>query len=95
MTDIKKKTFEELTPEDCKELKITFAPGSFDGFEGTQEELNELIAEITEMIRSGEILEKSNNVDIDEMLESDDPEDREIAEKLLRSLSDTEPRNLQ
>lgn len=34
-----------------KELKIEFAPGSFDSFEGTQEELNELIAQIQEMFK--------------------------------------------
>lgn len=34
--------------DDEKKVKITFAPGAFDGFDGTQEELNELIAEITE-----------------------------------------------
>lgn len=32
-----------------KELKITFAEGCFDNFEGTQEELDEMIAEITKM----------------------------------------------
>ena len=42
MTDIKKKTFDELTPDDCKDLKIQFAPGCFDSFEGTQEELDKL-----------------------------------------------------
>lgn len=32
-----------------KKLKITFAPGCFDGFEGTQEELDEMIGEITKI----------------------------------------------
>jgi hypothetical protein len=30
--------------------KIVFAPGCFDDFVGTQEELNELIADLTEQI---------------------------------------------
>ena len=34
---------------DEKEIKIEFAPGCFDSFEGTQEELNELMAEIQNM----------------------------------------------
>lgn len=32
-----------------KELKVQFAPGAFDYFDGTQEELDELLAEIQEM----------------------------------------------
>jgi len=32
-----------------KELKVEFAPGAFDYFDGTQEELDELLAEIQEM----------------------------------------------
>lgn len=34
---------------DNKEIKIHFAPGAFDNFEGTQEELDELLAEIQNM----------------------------------------------
>ncbi len=34
---------------DKKELKIEFAPGCFDNFEGTQEELDALIADIQTM----------------------------------------------
>jgi hypothetical protein len=92
MTDIKKKTFEELTPKDCKELKIQFAPGCFDNFEGTQEELDEFISEITKMISSGEFLERSQPVDFDELMETDP----EYAEQLMKHLSDQpDPRNLQ
>jgi hypothetical protein len=92
MTDIKKKTFEELTPEDCKELKIQFAPGCFDNFEGTQEELDEFITEITKMISSGEILERSRKLDFDELMETDP----EYAEQLMKQLSpQSDPRKLQ
>ncbi len=69
MTD-KEKPFNELTAEDCEELEIVFAPGAFDNFEGTQEELDAFIAEITRVIKSGEILERSRPVDLDTM--SDD-----------------------
>lgn len=41
---------------DGDKLKIVFEPGAFDDFEGTQEELDELIAEITRMAESGELL---------------------------------------
>lgn len=41
-----------------KKLKIVFEPGAFDDFEGTQEELDQLIAELTRMAESGELFEK-------------------------------------
>jgi hypothetical protein len=63
----KDKKLKDLTTEDCKELKIVFAPGSFDNFEGTQEELDEFVAEITAMITSGEFVEKSRPVDIENL----------------------------
>lgn len=65
------KKFEELTPEDMKELKIEFAPGCFDSFEGTQEELDEFIATITEMFRSGEAQKQARQLDLDELSDED------------------------
>jgi hypothetical protein len=62
--------------------KIIFAPGCFDTFEGTQDELNELIAEITKQLESGEI--EPVSLDIDELME----EDPVYAEQLLRSLQE-------
>jgi hypothetical protein len=35
------------------ELKVVFAEGSMDSFEGTQEELDALVTEIKEMIANG------------------------------------------
>ena len=75
-----------------KKLKLEFAPGCFDDFDGTQEELDELIAEITRMVSSGEVLNQSNAVDIDDLIE----EDPELAQKLMQSFDNIEhPRNLQ
>jgi hypothetical protein len=71
---------------------IEFAPGCFDSFEGTQEELDEMIAEITKAFENGE-LENSSPVDIDALME----EDPEMAEQLLRQLDaieDDKPRRL-
>jgi hypothetical protein len=51
------------------QLKIEFAPGCFDDFEGTQEELDELIKEITRMAESGELLENSVEVDLSEFID--------------------------
>jgi hypothetical protein len=67
-----------------KQLKITFAPGCFDSFEGTQEELDELIAEIQKSFESGEFLTKSEPLDVDELME----EDPELAAKLFSAVED-------
>lgn len=52
-------------------IKIEFAPGCFDQFEGTQEELEELIQHILSMAESGELLENSEEVDFDELDEEE------------------------
>jgi hypothetical protein len=49
-----------------KQIKIEFAPGAFDSFEGTQEELDEFIAELHRMAESGELEEHSMSLDDDE-----------------------------
>jgi hypothetical protein len=45
--------------KDIKPTKIEFAPGCFDDFEGTQEELNEMIADLKNMVASGTLWENS------------------------------------
>jgi hypothetical protein len=65
-----------------KKPEIIFAPGCFDNFEGTQEELDELLAEIHHLFESGEFLEKSRPLS-EETLEGMD--DEEIA-KLTKAL---------
>lgn len=69
-------TDEKKTPE------IIFAPGCFDSFDGTQEELDEMIAEIKRMAESGELFEQATALDLDDLSE----EDPEFAEQLLNSL---------
>lgn len=49
---------------DKKELKVIFAPGSFDNFEGTQEELDALVKEITDGIQDGSLFDKSEPIDL-------------------------------
>ena len=82
------KRFEDLTPDEMKEIKIVFAPGCFDNFEGSQEELDELIAEITQMVKTGEILEKS--VPVEDL----DDDELEFIESLVNK-TDSGNRNLQ
>ena len=67
-----------------KKIKIEFAPGCFDSFTGSQEELDELIAEIQKMADSGELFEKSHAIDMDELID----EDPDFAEEILRKISD-------
>ena len=55
--------------EQKKEIKIQFAPGCFDNFNGTQEELQEMIAQIRQMAADGTLEQNSTPVD---------PEDEEF-----------------
>lgn len=66
-----------------KEPKIVFAPGAFDQFEGTQEELDALLAEIHSMVESGDFLEQATLVNLADIEE----EDPEIYEMLLAQLA--------
>lgn len=45
-----------------KSMKIVFAEGCFDDFDGTQEELDELVKQLTDMAASGELLDKATLV---------------------------------
>lgn len=47
-------------------LKVVFMPGCFDDFEGSQEELDELISEINRLAESGELEEAAVPVDLDD-----------------------------
>jgi hypothetical protein len=45
-----------------KKLKLEIAPGAFDNFEGTQEELDEMMAAIKQMMEDGTLFENSREV---------------------------------
>ena len=49
-----------------KKLKVEIAPGAFDNFEGTQEELQELLAQIHQMAEDGTLFENSTPVSDEE-----------------------------
>jgi hypothetical protein len=63
-----------------KKMKIEFAPGAFDTFNGTQEELDALVAELERMAESGELEE--NSVALEDWDDLDE-EDRAIIEEAL------------
>ena len=50
-------------------LKVVFAEGCFDGFEGTQEELAEMVADIHQMVADGSIMEGAKPLTEEEFLE--------------------------
>ena len=57
---------------DNKKMKVTFMPGCFDDFEGTQEELDALIKEINEGFESGEFQNQAIEVkDIDDLTDEE------------------------
>lgn len=45
--------------DDDEKMKIVFAPGCFDSFEGSQEELDEILQEINRMMENGEFWENA------------------------------------
>jgi hypothetical protein len=76
--------------ENKKVTDIIFAPGCFDNFEGSQEELNELITRIKSMVESGELFELATPLDIEDLIDETDPlEIEEIVNQM------TSPRILQ
>lgn len=85
----------DMTPEERKEIKVEFAPGAFDSFEGTQEELDEIVADIRRMIDTGELFEQARQVDFDELVEEDPELAIKLAESLLGETDIDTKRNLQ
>lgn len=55
--------------EEKKPMKIEFAPGCFDDFNGTQEELNALMVHLTELVSSGKLMLESEPLTDEEALE--------------------------
>ena len=74
-----------MSNEEKKPLEVVFAPGCFDDFDGTQEELDEMIAEINRLAETGELFERSLPVDLDEL---SDEELEELAGKMGIDLID-------
>jgi hypothetical protein len=68
-------------------LKLVFAPGCFDNFDGTQEELDQFIVEIQSKFDDGSLLEDSRAVDIDDF------DEEQLA--ALESMVEHDNRNIQ
>lgn len=57
--------------DDKPQLRIEIAPGAFDNFDGTQEELDEMMAEIERMVEDGSLFEESEPINLEELFEED------------------------
>ena len=80
-----------------KQMKVEFAPGCFDDFEGTQEELEALQAEIQDLfskLTPEELEARSRPVNIDALLEDEDLTDDQF-EQMLGALVGQPARTLQ
>ena len=83
---------------DGKELKIVFAPGAFDHFEGTQDELDELMAEIKTMFENltpEELEQRSRPLTEDEFDKLPEDVQEQLARELLPPEDQPPKRNLQ
>jgi len=72
--------------------KVEFAPGAFDNFEGTQEELAEVMSEIQNMfanLTDEELAAKSRPVNLDDLEEIDE----ETQQQILAALDDLDNQN--
>lgn len=76
--------------DDDKKLKVVFAPGCFDDFDGTQEELDELIQTIMGMAESGELLENSTILDPEDFEDLED----EVQDQLSDVLQNFNPKTV-
>lgn len=81
--------------EPNKKTHIEFAPGAFDSFDGTQEELDALVAELQRMADSGELQENSVALDEDDILDTVSEEDREQIMQALANMTEGVQRKLQ
>ena len=62
--------------------KLIFAPGAFDEFEGTQEELDKLVSEIRKKFEDGSWIDESKPIDFGEL-------DEVVLEKITNLTEDT------
>jgi hypothetical protein len=82
---------------DEKKMQIEFAPGAFDHFDGTQEELDEMIKEIQTMfteLTPEELEARSRAVDINDLIEDEDITEEEFTQ-ILNALGNDNQRKLQ
>lgn len=75
--------FADLEEGEDGKVQIIFDPGCFDEFEGTQEELDEMVAHIQKMFEDGVAQAEAKEIDLEELMENDP----DIAEKIFNALN--------
>ena len=78
-----------------KKIQVEFAPGCFDDFDGTQQELDELVAEIQRMANSGEMFENSAPVTQESLTDLTEEEQQVLLNAVRMFGADNNIRNLQ
>ena len=78
-----------------KKMKVEFAPGCFDDFDGTQQELDDLVAEIQRMANSGEMFENSTPVTEESLADLSEEEQQVLLDAVRMFGADNNIRNLQ
>lgn len=63
--------------------KLVFTEGCFDGFDGTQEELDEIVAQITQAFETGELIENAIEIDGFDGIEDVEDEVLELLPQLV------------
>lgn len=66
-----------------KDPKVTFSTGSFDNWQGTQQELDAFVTELQEMISSPEFLKTAVKVDMDQLQEDNPDLYKAVMENIL------------
>lgn len=82
-----------MSEDKKKTMKLEIMPGAFDHFEGTQEELNELMAQLNQMVSDGSIFENSEPINMEDF-ELEDPEMFEILSNRLKDFDSKDPKKL-
>ena len=72
----------EINMTQDKKIKVEFAPGCFDSFDGTQQELDNIVAHIREMAESGQLEELSQPLTDDVLDELSEEEQQFLLEQL-------------
>jgi hypothetical protein len=52
-----------------EKVKVVFAEGGFDNFDGTEEELAAMLADIHQMVENGTLMDNATPIDPEEELE--------------------------
>lgn len=74
--------------DDNEKFEIIFAPGAFDDFDGTQEELDEVVAEIKRLIETGGFFEQARPLTLEDLAELPDGFIDELSDRIENFLED-------